>query len=691
MIYWTEYKPIEWQLIKTNKKTLVCNDIFTLDTEVSSGFKWKNKIIPYSHDMHDLLIETKKVAWLYIWQVGINNTIYYGRTLEELKSFMELLAKDCPYKKYFYIHNLAYDCQSLFNIVDMNNIECFARKPREPMKLYVSEWDIEFRCSLMLTNLKLEKCAEYYQTEHKKLVGNLDYNKLISPKDKMEQAELDYAENDLLVMYEFLEKFRLKYGSVHNIPLTQTGELRRELYKIYRNNLRYIRKVQDMYAGNVAEWNAQQQAFMGGYTHGNSLYVNRIITKSKSKDISSSYPRSLLKKMPMGRFIRTRKRTFNFEKECYIIRTKLYNIKSKYYNNIIAFSKCLDDYNVQLDNGRIASADMVEIQVTDIDYRLIKDWYEIEKEEIQEVYVCHKKDYLDKDMIQFILDNYAGKTTLKGIDEKYEIYMKMKQYINSLYGCNVTMICGPEIELNENIEDLWKAGEVTEEYILQKLKKQKKSYKCLNNFAWGVWCSAYSRESLLRTAMQLDEDVLYMDTDSIKYIGDHEDIFNNYNDANISDLKEVCESIGVDFSLCVPADIKGNIHPLGNYEDDGEYEKFITLGAKKYCYETDDGLHITVSGVSKKAANQLEKIEDFKEGLLFDSRHCGKQLLTYLDKQEPFTLPDGTIINQKYAIHMMPTTYKLSLTKTFADYIEAIQQRGYYIPIDEAYNPFFDE
>ena len=33
----------------------------------------------------------------------------------------------------------------------------------------------------------------------------------------------------------------------------------------------------------------------------------------------------------------------------------------------------------------------------------------------------------------------------------------------------------------------------------------------------------------METVLQLDKDVIYCDTDSIKYVGDHDDVFRRYN------------------------------------------------------------------------------------------------------------------------------------------------------------------
>ena len=46
------------------------------------------------------------------------------------------------------------------------------------MKAKTRDFNIEFRCSLFLSNCKLEKLPELYHLSVEKLVGNLDYKKL---------------------------------------------------------------------------------------------------------------------------------------------------------------------------------------------------------------------------------------------------------------------------------------------------------------------------------------------------------------------------------------------------------------------------------------------------------------------------------------------------------------------------------
>lgn len=692
MKHWEEYIPYNYTTVKNNKKVEVCDDIFCFDCEASSGFFVNGQLMEYSDEKYDLLRTAGvKCAWLYIWMFGVNNEVYYGRTLEELKDFLYRLADDIPYKKICYVHNLSYDSQWLFNIFNMNTIEIFARKSRTPMKIYVPEYDIEFRCSYILTNLSLDNCAKRYNCAHQKLKGNLDYNKHIYPTTQLTSEELAYCENDIKVMQDFLQVFKDEYQTVHNIPLTQTGEVRRAIGKALKGDINYIRKIQNWYPTNVEEFLMADACFWGGYTHANALHAGQIIEGVKSKDEASAYIKALFSKMPLGRFIRTRYRRFDFEHKYYYFHVKFYGVHRKLFNSYIPYSKCLVARGAVLDNGRIAEADYIEIKCTSVDYQIIKEVYDIDEEQFEDVMVCNRIGYLPKQFLSIVLEFYSRKTILKGATTDYEIAMlqKSKQYLNSMYGMSVTRVTGAEISIEDDgVNNFWKVGEVTTEYIRKKLEKQGNSYKCYTSFHWGVFIAAISRLQLWSICKGfdykgvhydgLDEDIIYMDTDSVKYEGEHDDIFDAYNRKCIDELNDCACTMGLDINLFIPADRKGKLHPCGIYEDDGSYKRFTTMGAKKYAYEDEQGgLHITVSGVSKNGAKALTKLEDFDEGFIFDTKHCGKQLITYIDRQEPFNLPDGSYIHQAKAVHMMPTTYELSMARTFKEYIWHLQEKDW--------------
>ena len=120
-------------------------------------------------------------------------------------------------------------------------------------------------------------------------------------------------------------------------------------------------------------------------------------------------------------------------------------------------------------------------------------------------------------------------------------------------------------------------------------------------------------------------------------------------------------------------------HYMGVYMPDGCYKRFITLGSKRYAYEDDEGLHITVSGVSKQAGvKELGCLERFKDGFTF--MHSGKTASRYVDQpmNDRFYMYDEKGGEQWIEITpyilIEETTYTLSLTEEYRQLIGMIEQ-----------------
>lgn len=166
---------------------------------------------------------------------------------------------------------------------------------------------------------------------------------------------------------------------------------------------------------------------------------------------------------------------------------------------------------------------------------------------------------------------------------------------------------------------------------------------------------------------------MYSDTDSLKIVGNYDiNVINNYNEEVKNKIKKVSDELEIDINKFSPVDSKKKSHLIGVFDNDGQYDKFITQGAKKYAYidSEDKQIHITVSGVPKSGAKALKKLEDFKDNFIFKFEDTGKNMLIYNDEQQEFDLKDyqGNIehVKQKYGCCLVPTTYELSKSEEYA-------------------------
>lgn len=680
MKYWTEYKGHDVEILGRTKK--VDNTIYTFDIETTSYLVLGNRVIS-ARDYQTLSDEEqedcKKQACMYVWQFSINDQVYYGRTWVEFKLFLDELEKNDNSKKIVFIHNLSFEFQALWSVVRIKDV--MSRKSRKVLTCHLEDYNIEFRCTQMLSNLKLANLPKEYQLPVEKKVGDLDYSLLRTPATPLTYRELGYCEFDCLVTYYYVKTELETYERVDKLPITSTGKVRKQLQRLVLGDPSYVRKVSRQINTNPKVYNMLVDAFAGGYTHANYIYADEILPSVDSYDETSAYPYVLVTcKFPSTEFKRCyiKRAEDMLPNFAYLLTVRMTNIKSKYYNNFISSSKCTEiKGRPHYDNGRIISAKEITITCTDVDLRFFLDSYSYDSYEILESYFSIYS-YLPIEYVNFILDKYVLKTKLKNVEGKELSYNREKQAFNALYGMTVTNTIRADVEF-ENYEE-WIESPLSNNQIMEKLCKDKK--RGFLNFAWGVWCTAYARDNLLRRVLDLDPYVAYCDTDSCKVVqGYDKSIFESYNASVEAKIKKVSKERGIPFERFAPSDIKGNAHLLGVFEcETGKgrnvtYDEFITQGAKKYAYKIDGEIHVTVSGVPKEGgAGCLHSLDEFRDDLVFDFEHTNKLTLAYNDNQIPVTITDylGKVytVTDKSGICMLPTTYKLGKALDYAELID---------------------
>lgn len=654
------------------EKEVLYNDvILTFDIEVSSGWIKDNSVIGFDKTKNKKFYEQlEKTSLCYIWQASINDVVYYDRFLENFMDFLDEVEEKFDGKKIIWVHNLSYEFQFLLNLFEFDKI--FARTPHKI--IYAEKNNFKFRCSYFLTHLSLDKWALDKKLPVKKLNGELDYLKIRTPLTELTENELEYCEHDCLVVYYGIQQYKERYKHLEKIPLTQTGEVRKEVKNILHGNYKHFKKCTELLPRNAYEYARLKECFAGGWTHANYTHAGDILKKVTSRDIASSYPTVMIAyKYPYSQWQKVRSiDDFHSDDYSMIIDVTFKGIISRYTNNYISYSKCYYTKNVAKDNGRLIKADEARMVLTNVDYDIILETYDIKLIEINNVWISINQ-YLPTEFIKFILKLYGDKTSLKGIEEFESQYATSKQFINSLFGMCVTAI------LQENVlfvDDEWLVEKMSIESINDGLNKlREKPFKNFLAYQWGVWVTAYARRALWTPIPKIDEDVIYCDTDSIKHLGKHDDIFDDYNKKIVSELEKACTFHGIDSELLRPKDKKGVANQIGIFENEGVYDEFITLGAKRYAYKKDGKIGITVSGVSKKSGvNALHgSLKNFTENLEFNYDESGKLISTYLNNQRGIVWNKGQAdeyeSKYKYGINMQPTTYTMSITDEYLDLI----------------------
>ena len=342
MKYWTEYKGHEVDILGKTKK--IDNTIYTFDIETTSYLLLNNEVLTardYQKLSSDEQEKCEKQACMYVWQFSINEDVYYGRTWSEFKLFLNRLELNDDTRKIVFIHNLSFEFQALWSVLRIKSV--MSRKQRKLITCQLEDYNIELRCTLMLSNLKLEKLPDVYNLPVRKKVGDLDYSLLRTPATPLTDRELGYCEFDCLVTYWYIKAELETYERVDKLPVTSTGKVRKQLQRLVLKNPRYVRKVSSQINTEPEVYNMMVEAFAGGYTHANYIYSDDVLDNVDSYDETSAYPYVLVShRFPMSEFT-----SCNIEKAedmlnnlAYLVRVKFKYLKCKYYNNFISMSKC---------------------------------------------------------------------------------------------------------------------------------------------------------------------------------------------------------------------------------------------------------------------------------------------------------------------------------------------------------------
>ena len=342
MIYWKNYYGHNAD-IKGTRKTFD-NTIYSFDIETTSyiilnGKQYNN--IEYEKFSDEEKKQCEFHSTMYIWMFSINEDVYYGRTWDELRKFLDRLDNIVPNNKIVFIHNLSYEFQFLRSVFNFNNV--LARKSRKVMQAFFDDYNIELRCTYMMSNCALSYLPKLFKLPVKKMVGDLDYNKIRTYKTVLTDEEMKYCENDCLVIYYYIKRELETYKEVKKIPLTSTGHVRRELKERVLEDYSYRNKVNKAINTEPHIYNLLLQAFAGGYTHANWIYTDEIVKDIDSFDFTSSYPYVLVThQFPSYEFKKSNIKTIEkmSKRFAYLLVVKFKNIKCKYYNNFISQSKC---------------------------------------------------------------------------------------------------------------------------------------------------------------------------------------------------------------------------------------------------------------------------------------------------------------------------------------------------------------
>ena len=679
------------------------------------NFEWV-----YSHKVHYLNIpisfdiETSsfyegiaKKAIMYIWTCNVNGITFIGRTWKQFTQLLDIISEEFGLIKYnkrclIYVHNLEYEFQFMRKWLDWHDI--FADDKRQPLYA-VTKGGIEFRCSYRLSGYSLAKLSDdlrYYKTQ--KMVGDLDYSLIRHSNTPLTDKELKYCTQDTQVVVCYIQEEIDKNGDIAHIPYTKTGYVRRYCQDgclaIHKQNdkvsqlkgLKY-RDVMQSLTLTYDQYKMCKAGFQGGFTHANINYVNEPLRDVGSIDFTSSYPFTMMAQyFPMSspREVEVhdmKDLEFYLSSYCCLFEVQFINLKPlTTIENPISSSRCsyLEGYHIN--NGRVIDAKILETTITELDFDIYRNFYKWDGMKIGKFLVFYR-GYLPTNLVKCLVKFYKDKTTLKGVVGKEEEYLQGKAMLNSAYGMAVTNIVRDDLEYHQEMyAEEWQVGSETP---VSQLNRYNKNPSRFLYYPWGVWVTAHARHNLFKGIMAFGSDYAYSDTDSIKAINmdRHKDFIENYNLHVREQLEKAADFHGIPMSDFEPETIKGEKKLIGVWDYEGTYDKFKTLGAKRYLVQKGNDIEFTVAGVNKKSIKEymletygLDGVFDaFTRSLNIPAERTGKLTHTYIDREWQGEVVD--YLGQKFpyfeksSIHLEPAPFKISMLDAFWDYMCGIKQK----------------
>lgn len=677
--------------------------------------KWKNKQV---YEYLDLIcsFDTENTSYYdcewfewksitYLWGFCIDGFSIVGRTMEQFVEFIKRLHNTLRLgsrKLIIYVHNLSYDFCFIWKFLKEldENFEIFATDSRK--LLTFNAYGFEFRCSYKLFNMSLDQaCKNEKGCKYRKAKGDLNYKKFrlpVGPTSGLTKKEWNYFILDLVALYDLIKNKLINEGcSLKDIQLTSTGFVRKDMRD---NCIGYgtSKKTpeQKKYKYYFKKLNLSRQDYLmleyckaGGDTHGNRNHVSELMTEEEygpgeSVDEQSAYPAVMLleKEYPLTSYMAygtiESEDEFNslIKKYACLFFIEFNHIKIKKDNpfDCISLSKIIRKDETKVindDNGRLIEGENIMLCCNQIDYKLIKRNYDFNDFKVSAMRIADKGP-LPKLVRDTVFEYFKKKCELKIELKKHPHdediayrYAKFKNRINSCFGLMMTNPVRDQVYINDDGE--W---DVDRADIEEELNKYYSSHKSYLHYAWGVMVTSLARLKLddVRRAcigdnIHGESIAVYWDTDSCKGFKFNMKQIEAYNKRQRAKVIKEGYLVTIDGKEFVIGDLE--IETAKH-----KYKKFVTLGAKKYAYEDDEGLHITISGVKKKlGAKEMKKIKNFKPEFIF--KQSAGQTAAYDDSEIHYELIEGYSILTASGVALYDSTYELHAPDHWLDYLHS--------------------
>ena len=410
------------------------DQLVPLDWRQSSGYMQSHAFTPHIGALDIETSHNEDFAWMYLWAFAVDDLLFYGRTVDDLKNFLRRLAARLDlrtdYRLMTYIHNAKYDLSFLrcdISLAGRKKSDFIARTRHQIIQCCM-EINYLVRDSAVYSEMPLEMMGiEIGMLK----MPDYDYDLIRTPETPMEDKDLMYVARDVHILTTYYRMQLAQYGgdydTIGDIPATATGRDRRLISqsftlhdnRSYQHGIRkmiYARQLHTVWTKDTQPSEAQQKAldrdkltlhelrsaFFGGFCYCSPLHTDREIKRSDlmqvvSADLDSCYAAVMLTEMfPVNRWspmptnlyptdeqtlikmLKHKERPY--KDKAMLIRVKLRGVESRipdfgflpsWYRYHIAEKGMKKIHRT----SRISKADELEIVLTDVDLLQYVRWY----------------------------------------------------------------------------------------------------------------------------------------------------------------------------------------------------------------------------------------------------------------------------------------------------------------------------
>lgn len=621
-----------------------------------------------------------ELSYMYHWQFAISRYAILGRTWDEFFDLLAFVAKRWrvtpKHRIIIWVHNFSYEFSFLKFRADWarkkdGTVDIFASTNTRIIKAVTSA-GFEFRDSYVQSGYSLGVLAKNYCTTQK-AVGDLDYKKMRNSKTPLTKEERRYCINDVAILIEYADYLYKKFSG--KIPLTKTGIPRQAIKDNFKSRPdEYQENATDVLRKAFPDKELYEllmsHLYAGGYAHANYIYTGDLLELVASFDFKSAYPSECfnllpyqLRRLPVKYFPEIIK---EWKTTACMIECVFCCISTKTTHSIFSVHKAeRDSIGILADNGRVRYADVLHCYLTEYDYFNFCNFYAWDEMQVKKLWYA-EKHYLPRYVLDEVASYYEQKNSLpKGTPE----YAEAKEKLNSIYGMMVTGLYHDELIFDEDSGDFYPSNHEKSYYKLIKGK--------LLLPQWGVWITAAVRYHLLsELCAKFPDDWIYSDTDSGKILNykKHLPEIEAYNARVLARNAEIEKEYGY------------HLGKLGIFDFEGVYEKFKTLGAKRYIYQQDGKVNVACAGLPKNALPEycekygLNIWDTFTDQMLLRAQFTGKLRTKYTNKEYSGIIADeygnAEKMTEKSGVALIDTPFQLSMADDYAQLVKEYKEKN---------------